>query len=215
MASRNFKGKRATESDRRQSGGDCDWLNVPIRGDARNLEVINCIALISEFVYGQSLKRFAADYPDEITVPFTVFWLETMLNLLFEMKQRGVGHGDLHAGNILVEDQSSYSVMGPRFVFRVTDFGVGDTTSDPRFKDDYLQAAHTLAELLRIVNYQGCGTKDKFIFNVLRHHFLARHLVETDLTFDPLARQPRELFHRLQTLDTDFQQAAVQVSPAS
>jgi hypothetical protein len=190
----------------------CNWPDVPMQSDARNLEMVNCVALISEFVYGQSLKRFAADYPDEITVPFTVLWLETMLNLLFEMKQRGVTHGDLHAGNILVEDQSAYNVMGPRFVFRVTDFGVGDTTSDPRFKDDYLQLAHTLAELLRAVSYQACGPKDKFIFNVLRHHFLARHLVETDLTFDPLAKQPRELFQRLQTLDADFQQAAVQES---
>src|ERR1043165_9886044 len=190
----------------------CDWPNVPMQASAENPEVVNCIALISEFVYGQSLKRFAACYPDEITVSFIVLWLETMLNLVFEMKQRGVSHGDLHAGNILVEDQSSYNVMGPRFVFRVTDFGVGDTTSEPRFKDDYLQLADTLAQLLRTVNYQACGPKDKFIFNVLRHHFLARHLVETNLTFDPLARQPSELFRRLQALDADFVQAVTQGS---
>src|SRR2546430_7561992 len=35
---------------------------------------------------------------------------------------------------------------------------------------------------------------------------------DLDLTFDPLAKQPRELFRRLQTLDADFVQAAVQGS---
>lgn len=118
----------------------------------------------------------------------------------------------MHAGNILVEDQSSYNVMGPRFVFRVTDFGVGDTTSEPRFKDDYLQLADTLAQLLRTVNYQVCSPKDKFVFNVLRHHFLARHLVETDPTLDPLAKQPRDLISRLQALDAEFEQTAAQES---
>jgi hypothetical protein len=190
----------------------CDWPHVPMQADADRVESADCIALISEFVDGQSLKRFAAAYADEITVSFIVQWLETMFNLLVEMKLRGVAHGDLHAGNILVEDQSSYNVMGPRFVFRVTDFGVGDTTSEPRFKDDYLQLADTLAQLLRTVNYQACGPKDKFIFNILRHHFLARHLVETDPTFDPLAKQPRELFHRLQMLDAEFEKTAAQGS---
>ncbi len=186
----------------------CEWSRVPVQATGAEAEQIDCIALISDFVYGQSLKRFAADYPDEITVSFIVLWLETMLNLLFEMKQRGVTHGDLHAGNILVEDQSSYNVMGPRFVFRVTDFGVGDTTSKPRFKDDYLQLADTLAQLLRAISDQARSFKDQFIFNVLRNDFLARHLVETDLTFDPLAKQPLELFRRLQTLDSDFEQRA-------
>lgn len=192
----------------------CEWPHVLLRSAGTGAEYVDCIALISEFVEGQSLKRFAAEFPDEITVSFIVHWLTTMLNLLFEMKLRGVSHGDLHSGNILVEDQSSYNVMGPRFVFRVTDFGVGDTTSEPRFKDDYLQLADTLAQLLRTLTpvYQTLGPKDKFIFNVLRHHFLARHLIETDLTRDPLAKQPLELIQRLQALDAEFEQIAAQES---
>ena len=190
----------------------CEWSNVQMQAGAEEPEAVSCIALISEFVDGLSLKRFAADYPDEITVSFIVQWLVAMLNLFFEMKQRGVCHGDLHAGNILVEDQSSYNLMGPHFAFRVTDFGVGDTTSEPRFKDDYLQLADTLALLLRSVNYQACSPKDKFIFNILRHHFLARHLVETDPTRDPLVKQPRDLISRLQALDVEFEQTAAQES---
>jgi RIO-like serine/threonine protein kinase len=84
----------------------CDWPHVPMQADADRVESADCIALISEFVDGQSLKRFAAAYSDEITVSFIVQWLETMFNLLVEMKLRGVAHGDLHAGNILVEDRN-------------------------------------------------------------------------------------------------------------
>jgi hypothetical protein len=173
---------------------------------------IDCVVLLSEFVEGICLRKFVSAYPDEITVTFIRHWLGTMLNLLNEMKLRDVPHGDLHAGNILVEDRSAYDVLGPRFVFRVTDFGVADATSEPRFKDDYLQLADTLAQLLRAVAYQSCSPKDKFVFNILRHHFLARHLVETDLTLDPLARQPRELIRRLQELDVEFERMAAQES---
>lgn len=180
-------------------------------------EGVDCVVLLSELVEGPCLRSFIRKSRGEITVPFILQWLTEMLNLLHEMKQRGVSHGDLHAGNILVEDRSSYNLVPPRFVFRVTDFGVGDSTSDARFKDDYLQLAAVLTELLQAVDYAACSQKDKFFFDQLRHHFLARHLVETDTTLDPLARQPRELFRRLQEIDAkfdDFKQATMQDSDA-
>jgi energy-coupling factor transporter ATP-binding protein EcfA2 len=171
---------------------------------------IDCVVLISEFVEGKCLRNFIKEFPEEISVPFILQWLATMLNLFNEMKLREVTHGDLHAGNILVEDRSSYDLLGPRFVFRVTDFGVADATSEPRFKDDSLQLADILAQLLRCVSFPACSPKDKFIFKILRHHFLARHLVETDLTLDPLARQPPELLRRLRDLDREYEETAAE-----
>jgi serine/threonine protein kinase len=172
-----------------------------------NAAGIDCIVFISEFVEGISLRKFIDTYPDEISIEFVRHWFATMLNLLYEMKVRGVDHGDLHSGNILVEDRSSYDIMGPRFVFRVTDFGVADATSDRRFKDDYFQIADTLAALLRKVEINSLGPKERFIFNVLRNDFVSRHLVEMDVTRDPIARNPADLLKRLRTLDTDFESA--------
>jgi hypothetical protein len=184
----------------------CEWRGVPMKPELLDPERIDCIALISEFVDGQSLRDFIKDNRKEVTVSFIVHWLETMLNLFFEMKQQNVKHSDLHAGNILVEDRSSYDLMGSsRFGFRVTDFGVGDTTSEPRFKDDYLQLAAVLADLLRLINYQTCSPKDKFTYNVLRDHFYSRHLQETDPTRDPIAKHPDALFQRLMDLDSEFE----------
>jgi protein kinase-like protein len=173
---------------------------------------IDCVVLISEFVEGPCLRKFISKARGEVTIPFITEWLKTMLNLLNEMRLRNIDHGDLHAGNVLVEDRSSYDLLGPRFVFRVTDFGVAEATSGGRHKDDYLQLAEIVGQLLRVVDYPTCSPKDKFIFNALRHRFLARHLVESDLTLDPLARQPRELLRRLLDLDAEFERQADQES---
>jgi hypothetical protein len=175
-------------------------------------EGIDCVVLISEFVEGPCLRKFVSDCSDVITVSFIMHWLGTMLNLFNEMQLQGVKHGDLHNGNILVEDRSSYDLLGPRYVFRVTDFGVADATSEPRFKDDYMQLADLLKQLLGPVKYSEGSPKDKFIFKVLRDHFVARHLVEIDPTRDPLARQPSELLRRLRDLDVEFERNAAQES---
>jgi serine/threonine protein kinase len=167
---------------------------------------IDCIVLISEFVDGPSLRKFIRKFKDQLTVPFVVRWLTEMFSLFHEMEQRGVSHGDLHSGNILVEDRYSYSLLPPRFAFRVTDFGVGESLSNNRFKDDYLQLAMILKELLEAIDYSLCSQKDKFIFDKLRHELLARHLVEMDQTRDPLARRPQELFRRLGEFDAQFEE---------
>src|ERR1035438_1616580 len=36
----------------------CNWPGVPMQAGPENREIVACIALISEFVYGKSLKRF-------------------------------------------------------------------------------------------------------------------------------------------------------------
>ena len=175
-------------------------------------ENIDCVVLIAEFVEGPCLKKFINGNARLVDVPFIIHWLETMLNLFYEMERQDVKHGDLHLGNILVEDRSSYNLMGPRYVFRVTDFGVAEATSAAWFKDDYQQLANLLRQLLSCVNYPQSAQKDKYIFRVLRDHFLARHLVETDLTRDSLARRPDKLFERLQELDAEFERSTAQES---
>jgi hypothetical protein len=174
-----------------------EWNDEPAK--------IDCVVFVSEFVEGKCLRKFLANNRDAITVPFIVLWMRSMLSLFYEMDPKGIRHGDLHSGNILVEDRSSYDLTGPQFVFRVTDFGVADASSEQRFKDDYYQLADILAQLLRLVDYAICSPKEKFIFGALRNEFLGRHLVETDLTRDPLARRPKDLFERLESLGDEFE----------
>ncbi|MCS6284076.1 MAG: protein kinase family protein [Nitrospira sp.] len=183
---------------------------VDIREWKEQAADIDCVVLISEFVQGVSLQKFISQHPDVITVAFVVDLLSTLLNLLNEMKVKNVSHGDLHAGNILVEERPSFDLLGPKYVFRVTDFGVAGAQTDYHYKDDYQQLADVLQLLLGKVNYSEQGQKDKFIFNVLREHFIARHLTETDLTRDPLAKAPADLLERLRGLDAEFSRKAIQ-----
>ncbi|MEQ1795303.1 MAG: protein kinase [Nitrospira sp.] len=171
---------------------------------------INCVVLISDFVEGIDLREFSSKHPDAISIAFIVNWLATMLNLLNEMEDKHVTHGDLHAGNILVAERPPFELIGPTHTFRVTDFGVAEATSDHHLKDDYQQLAVLLRQLLANVNYAEQSQKDKFIFKVLRNDFVDRHLMETDITIDSLARRPAKLYERLSRLDAEFSRSAIQ-----
>lgn len=173
-----------------------DWL------DAAN--GIDCVVLISDFVEGKTLKEFLTTGSDQISIPLISNFLQSMLEFFNDMVIQNVTHGDLHSGNVLVADASAYKLIGDPYEFRVTDFGVASATSEALLKDDFLQLAVMLRELLERIDYQSCNQKDKFIYDVLNDHFLARHLVERDATVDPIARQPRSLFSRLRQIDSDF-----------
>ncbi|HMD87178.1 MAG TPA: protein kinase [Terriglobia bacterium] len=174
---------------------------------------IDCVVLISDYVEGKTLRSFVASNKDEVTVTFAAGFLKSMLDFFFDMISKGVVHGDLHSGNVLVADRSSYSLAGERYEFRITDFGVTTATSDTSLRDDFFQLAVMLKEILEAVDYQSASPKDKFAFNVLNDHFLAKHLVERDATLDPLARHPRKLFDRLMGIDADFEKAQAQDIP--
>ena len=169
---------------------------------------VDCIVLISEFIEGSDLKDFIVKNKGQIVVAFIMNFLATTLNLFNEMRLRDVTHGDLHTGNMLVQDKSEYDLVGQRHVFRITDFGVAEATSDRRFKNDFDQLADVLRQLLEQVNYSESSPHDKFLFNALNNQFLARHLVEHNPTLDPLARDPKRLFDRLQELNIEFEKSA-------
>jgi tRNA A-37 threonylcarbamoyl transferase component Bud32 len=168
---------------------------------------IDCIVLISEYVEGPTLRQFIAARKGQISVPLVTFFLQSMLEFFNDMASQNIVHGDLHSGNVLVADTSAYKLIGDPIEFRITDFGVASATSDATLKDDFLQLAVMLKELLQTIDYASCSQKDKFTYNILNDHFLARHLVERDLTMDPLTRRPRQLFVRLTEIDSEFEQA--------
>lgn len=163
----------------------------------------NCIVLCSEFVHGKTLDKHIKDHKGDISVDLVEEFLKEILSFINDMERHHVKHGDLHSKNILVEDRSE-QLGGPKFSFRVTDFGVTTVTSEAIFKDDYDQLTVVLKELLENVDYSSASPREKYAFNVLNNDFLARHLCEKDTTRDPLARQTRQLYKRLEEIDNDF-----------
>ena len=164
---------------------------------------LDCVVLCSDFVPGITLEKFIKQHRKQMSMGFIELFLREMFAFLHDMVQHDVVHSDLHAKNILVEDRSD-QLEGDSHAFRVTDFGVRSATSDTDLKDDYHEIAVILRELLENVDYQLASARDRFSFNVLNDHFLARHLIESDHTRDPIARRPHELHKKLLRIGSDF-----------
>lgn len=164
---------------------------------------IDCVLLLSDYIIGKNLKEYIQHNKDNVSVNFITDLLKAMFDLFNEMNERPFQHGDLHSGNILVEDRSA-SLMGPDYAFRVTDFGTTSASENGAEKDDFEQLAFILKDLLENVDYQSLGSLEKFTFNILNDHFLAKHLVETDTTRDPYARRPEKLFEHLNKIEFEF-----------
>lgn len=164
---------------------------------------IDCVVLCAEYVNGRDLKKHIKENKDNISVSFCEDFLREMFKLIHEMEKYNDQHGDLHSGNIIVEDRRE-QLGGPDYVFRVTDFGVAMTTSGANFKNDYNQTAEILRQLLENVDYQSANPRDRFVYNLLNENFLARYLTEEDTTREPLARNVRGLYEKIEDIDSEF-----------
>lgn len=190
-----LKPNRLTHSAVVQCHHASEWNEDPSGSDT--------LVLCLDYIEGYSLKEYIANNKNNVSIAFIEAFLGTMFNLLFEMKGKSIKHGDLHSGNILVEEEPA-SMIVPTPMFKVTDFGVRSATSGSDFKDDYLQLAVILKELLEQVNYTSASGRDKFAWNILNDYFLAKHLVEVDVSHDPFAKNPTELFGLLKKFDLEY-----------
>jgi len=164
---------------------------------------IDCVGFCAQYINGVSLKRYIQANKGNITIHFTEMFLKNILELLNETEFKSIPHGDLHAGNVLVEERNEFQ-LAPTDSIKVIDFGVG--SSDKLAKNDFDQTAIILKSLLENIEYTTCSPRDKFAFNVLNDHFL-RHLTEQDLTRDPYARRPKNLFDKLNDITKTFSEA--------
>lgn len=171
---------------------------------------IRCIIFVYDYVEGKNLQDYIRQHGAEVNVSFAENFLRTMLELLYELKQRGYPHGDLHAGNVLVA-KSEFDIYG-RTIFRVTDFGVRELTEHSADVSDYLSVAQTLRRLLGCVEYRDCEGRDRYVYNILKQDFLSRHLIETDPSADPLACNPQELMAKLDSLDDQYAEKKSSIS---
>ena len=160
------------------------------------------VFFIYEFVNGKNLRDYISQNGTEIDIAFIEHYLRTMFALLYELERRGFQHGDLHAGNVLVS--SSEYTINSRPTFRITDFGVRELTGQITHAGDYLNVAATLRQLLATVDYSQCEGRDRYIYNILRQDFLARHLFETDTSVDPLACNPQGMMDKLNSLQDQY-----------
>ena len=120
---------------------------------------IKCVVFVCNYIKGQNLKDYMRKQRSEINITFVETFLQTMFELLYELKERKLQHGDLHAGNVLVSTPEFDVYQRP--TFRVTDFGVRELTGQPSHANDYLHVAETLKQLLEKIAYSNCEGRDR------------------------------------------------------
>ncbi len=163
---------------------------------------IKCVVFVCKYVEGKNLRDYMQQCRTDVNLSFVETFLRTMLELLYELKQLGYSHGDLHAGNVLVA-KPKFDIY-ERTTFRVTDFGVRELTGHVTHADDYQHVADILRQLLECVEYRDCEGQYRYVYNILRNEFVGRHLIETDTIADPLARNPRALMDKLNSLGDQY-----------
>ena len=160
---------------------------------------INGVFLVTAYIESKNLRRYMKDYKQDLGVSFVESLLTVAFELLYELQQRNMIHGDLHEGNILVADPEYQMPNRPSFY--VTDFGTHPDLEQMEPFNDYLQLASLLEKLLALVDYQKCEARDRFVYNILKNDFLGRHLTETNPTVDEYACNPRKLLGKLEGVD--------------
>jgi len=164
---------------------------------------IHFVVFVYEYIPGISLREYIEKNKNKITMDFIEELFLTLLSLLHEMKGRGIDHGDLHSGNIIVAEKSPYDLL-PRETFRVIDFGVRAITSKDIGEGDFLQVAGVLRSLLENVDYQTESGRNKYSYNVIRNEFLQRHLIETNPLVDDLAQNPELMYKKLEKISSEY-----------
>lgn len=155
----------------------------------------DCVYLLSDLVRGESLRAYL-NRVKSVDFEFALSLLEDLLDFLRELQAAKLVHGDLHAGNILVEDRRD-ALTGTPFAFRITDFGVALATTGATLLDDFEQVTVILRDVFSTINYQELLSQDRVLFEFVRDNLLAKALGEQDTSFDARARDPRALFESL------------------
>jgi serine/threonine protein kinase len=154
--------------------------------------------IIWEYVAGSSLRKYSHDHPAEITLPFIKNLILQILRAFYAMEEAGVTHGDLHEGNILIARDPRVPDYQPRI--RITDFGIGSTSSAWKPTDDYSQLAIICHRLLSDhIDSALLDSSDRRLYDALTHDFL-RKISEKDPTIGSYVRNPGELLVTLNDL---------------
>jgi len=169
------------------------------------LPTCDCVYLLSDLVSGTSVREHLEK--NRVTLGFVEQLSFELLDFLRELNLANLKHGDLHSGNVLVEDRTE-ALSGPPYAFRITDFGVAPARSTPLL-DDYEQLAGILREAIGRLDYTALAPADREMFEFFRIDFVGKRLEEKDLTFDPNCRSPKALAEAIKRARTASQLQAI------
>ena len=158
--------------------------------------------IVYEFVHGTDLNKYVEKCPD-LTVGFVELLLTEVLNVFQAMKVKGIVHGDLHAGNIMIAEEDLRLInQKPRI--KVADFGIGTPDMAKKPKDDYKSLASICSNILiKHIDPAKLSGEDRYVRQKLLDEFLKKELSEDNVTLaDDCIRNPIRLLEDLNSIQT-------------
>lgn len=153
-----------------------------------------------KFIRGTSLRSIVDS--QEITVPLLCSIIENVLTVLHACRELDIQHGDLHSGNVLIENSNPLNIdAGLRRVW-ITDFGYLTASIGKDMLDDFLGLAIIIRDCINSISRKALNGEDKNKLLKLELDFL-RLLKETDHTQGSWVRNPRELLSNVKTIESD------------
>ena len=160
-------------------------------GNAFNNESRPFTFIIFDFINGIDLRQYLAKPIWPLDMAFIEVIAETLLTVLHACRAVNVSHGDLHEGNIMIEEPDPRRIDNQRVIW-VTDFGYGGSHNDIEPKDDFKQTFSILSRLLRRLDPAALNPRDKMVYAKLKE-FLDKQLLEKDPTQGPFVGSPKAL----------------------
>jgi len=142
------------------------------------------------FVKGSSLKKLI----DEglLTLPLLLQIIRSSLRVLHACKVAGIQHGDLHSGNIMIEDPNPLDIDDSQNRVKITDFGYLTASQGKDMLDDFQGLSVIIGKCLESLDFHLLSGPEKFVFRVLSQNY-SRLLLESDPVENQFARNPKEL----------------------
>ncbi len=144
------------------------------------------VYILFDFIDGKNLKDHIAERPDHLDMAFVENLTRILLHVLHACRAGSIHHGDLHDGNILIQNPDPRILGSPRTIW-VSDFGYGGSHTVIKPKDDFRQIASIISTLLRQLDESALNPRDKAMHEKLIV-FLEKRVLESDTTQGPHVR---------------------------
>lgn len=148
-----------------------------------------------QFIPGKSLREYIRK--KEITIPTIKAILEKAFEILHACINEKINHGDLHTGNIIIEDPDPRRLNSIRPVW-LTDFGYKASFGSGTL-DDFVGLHRIIQDCLEVVDFHTIEGEDKQAYTVLKHEF-PKYLSETNHTEGDYVRNPKRLLEKFYEL---------------
>lgn len=141
-----------------------------------------------QYIPGTSLKTLIKQR--QVNIPIVKAIVLKVLEILHACIQAAINHGDLHSGNIIVENPDKRKIESTHPVW-VTDFGYKASLGSGTL-DDFHGLNRIIQDCLDVIDFHSLEGEDKQAYTVLRHEF-PRYLFETNHTEGDYVRNPKLL----------------------